>query len=114
MKKRAPMQSNSPLAAMAERIARIRAATEKAQASLSERDAPSMLEVREAFDRSATATLEPDAPTPRFLSAVRNKIEVEKLSRQGCKVAEIAKALGLSYSHVSKLRGELGVARRRR
>ncbi|PHP17646.1 hypothetical protein CG471_21735 [Sphingobium sp. IP1] len=114
IKKRLDLKGRSPLAALAERISRVRGEAGTAQNRSSLPDAPSMLEVREACEIAATATLASDDPTPLYLNALRNKIEVEKMSLAGHRVADIAKALGLSCRHVTKLRSELGVAHRKR
>ena len=112
MRKRLDLKGRSPLAVMADRIARVRSEAGTAQNRSALLDAPSMLKVREACEIAATATLTSDDPTPPYLSALRNKIEVEKMSLAGHRVADISKALGLSRRHVSKLRSELGVSRR--
>jgi len=114
MMKRLDLQGRSPLAVMADRISRVRDEARNAQSRSSRSEAPSTLVVREACEIAATATLASDDPTPLYLSALRNKIEVEKMSLAGHRVADIAKALGLSRRHVSKLRSELGVVRRGR
>lgn len=98
---------------LATRIARMRADADRAMKGLAPGEVPSMMELREALDKAASAALEPDAPTPRYLSAVRNRIEVERLSREGVKVAEIARRVGISARYVVELRAELGVGRRR-
>ena len=114
MKKRLDLKGRSPLAVIADRISRVRGEAGNAQSRSSRPEAPSMLEVREVCEIAATSILASDDPTPLYLSALRNKIEVEKMSLAGHRVADIAKALGLSRRHVSKLRSELGVARRGR
>ena len=98
---------------LSERIARVRADAERTVQGLALGTVPSMLELREAFEKMATAALEADVPTPRYLCAVRNRIEVERLSREGVRVAEIARRVGISARYVVELRSELGIGRKR-
>lgn len=50
---------------------------------------------------------------PRLLQARHRIAEVERLSREGKLVREIAAELGLSYNYVVSLRAKLGMGRRR-
>lgn len=67
----------------------------------------------EAFGADRAEVLLAGATNERGLEASKRRDLVERMSREGSTVREIASAAQLSYGHVVDLRAQLGVGRKR-
>lgn len=69
--------------------------------------------VADRFGAERAALLARGFASRREADAADRLATVDRMSRAGAKVAEIASATGLAYEYVVELRGRLGVGRKR-
>lgn len=97
----------------ADRLALMQADAERIAHEAAHMAVPTLSELADKLTEVTMAGLPPGTAKPRHLSAVHNKIAVERMSRDGMRVADIAREVGLSQRHVVALRAQMGVGRRR-
>ena len=115
------IREHLPTDRIASLVERHRANVERAEKMLADRDPTPLIPdvmtpdhpLARAFGFEQAAAMFDTASRRRDILAKKRRADVERLSRAGKLVREIAAELGLSYSYVVALRMSLSVGRRR-